>query len=154
MVKLNYYNNMKTLNQIKHILINYFESHAQIQQVVYSDDFDFNSNRNLIYPVVNIEYVNTNITTKTSNHIFKIVIADKVEVEDSNMEDNVHSDAIQIAEDFISHLERTEGWFLAGTSTINKFTDDTGDRTSGIVFTITLSVVRDKNRCNTPLKNT
>ena len=45
-----------TLNQIKKILIAWFQNHADINTVCYIDDFDFNSERNIIYPVSNIEY--------------------------------------------------------------------------------------------------
>ena len=67
---------MKTLNELKQIIKGYFESHAQINSVYYCDDFDFNAERSIQYPVVNIEYLNSNINDKLMNHIFKVVIAD------------------------------------------------------------------------------
>lgn len=144
---------MKTLNELKQIIKGYFESHAQINSVYYCDDFDFNAERSIQYPVVNIEYLNSNINDKLMNHIFKVVIADITEADNTEMEDNIHSDSLMIAEDFYTYLQNQEGIIFTKTSSINKFTDDTADRASGIVFTVTLSVIRPQNRCNAPLKN-
>lgn len=141
---------MLTLNKLKKILKDYFNNHAVINSVFYEDDFDFNSERNILYPVSNIQYLNSNITNKTINHNYKIVLGDICRPDDSEMEDNIHSDSLQVAEDFFTYLQNYEGLIFNKSSTINKFVDDTGDRTSGIVFTITLSVIRTQNRCSTP----
>lgn len=143
---------MLTLNNIKGILKTYFNSHALINSVYYEDDFDFNAERSIDYPVANVEYLNSNISDKTMNHNFKIVLADLTEPENNEMEDNIHSDSLQIAEDLFTYLQNYEGFSFNKSSTINKFTDDTSDRATGIVFTIQLSVVRPQNRCNTPIK--
>ena len=143
---------MKTLNELKLILIDYFKAHALINSVFYEDDFDFNAERSIDYPVANIEYLNSNISNKSMNHNFKIVLADITEPENNEMEDNIHSDALQIAEDFFTYLQNYEGFSFDKSSSINKFTDDTADRTAGIVFTIQLSVIRPQNRCNTPIR--
>lgn len=144
---------MKTLNELKQILIDYFQNHAWINSVYYMDDFDFNAERSIDYPVVNIEYVNSNINDKVFNHFFKVVIADIVEPDNTEQEDNVHSDALQVAEDFFTSLNEIEGVIFNKISSINKFTDDTGDRACGIVFTFTLGVIRPQNRCVIPTKN-
>lgn len=142
-----------TLNDLKILIKDFFNGHAQINSVYYCDDFDFNAERSIDYPVANIEYLNSNISNKTVNHNFKIVIADLTEPDNTDMEDTVHSDSLQIAEDFFTYLQNYEvGIFFNKTSTINKFTDDTGDRVSGIVFTVSLSLIRPMNRCNMPTK--
>lgn len=143
---------MKTLNELKTILKSYFNSHAIINSVYYEDDFDFNAERSIDYPVANIEYLNSNISNKTMNHNFKIVLADITEPENNEMEDNIHSDTLQIAEDFFTYLQNAEGFSFDKSSSINKFTDDTADRAAGIVFTIQISVIRPQNRCNTPTR--
>lgn len=130
----------------------FFENHGQINSIYYCDDFDFNAERSIDYPVTNIEYLNSTITDKTTNHNYKVVIGDLTKPDDTEMEDNVHSDCLQVAEDFYTYLYNYEGLIFNKTSTINKFTDDTGDRASGIVFTITLSVIRPQNWCSTPTK--
>jgi len=51
-----------------------------------------------------------------------------------------------IAEDFFSWAQDSEGW------NFQKFLDDAGDRTSGIVFKVSLNVIRSQNTCQIPLK--
>ena len=144
---------MITLDNIKQILKDYFNSHGQINSVYYCDDWDFNSERSINYPVVNIEYLNSNISNRTINHNFKIVIGDITESDNTDMEDQVHSQSLQIAEDFYTYLQNYEvGIFFNKVSTLNKFTDDTGDRVSGIVFTVTISAIRSQNICDKPTK--
>ena len=141
---------MLTLNQLKLILKDFFESHGMINSVYYFDDFDFAAERNISYPVANISYLNSNMSTKTLNHNFKVVIADICQPDNNDMQDNIHSDSLQVAEDFFTFLQNYEGFNLKRTTSINKFNDSNGDRTSGIVFTITLEVIRPMNWCNKP----
>jgi hypothetical protein len=141
-----------TLNNFKSLLKTWFQNHAQINSVYYCDDFDFNAERSIDYPTVNIEYLNSAINDKEMNHIFKIVIADITKPDDTEMEDNIISDSLQIAEDFFTYLQNAEGFRFNKTSSLQKFVDDTADRAAGIVFTITLSVIRPQNWCNTPTK--
>ena len=141
---------MLTLNQLKAILKAFFLNHGQINSTFYCDDFDFNSERNITYPVANVQYLNSSIANNQTNHSYSIVLADLCKADDSDMEDEIHSDWLQIAEDLYTYLQNYEGFSFNKTSTINKFTDDTGDRASGIVFTITLAVIRPQNRCSTP----
>lgn len=143
---------MKTLNELKYILKNFFLSHALINGVYYCDDFDFNAERSITYPVANIEYLSSQINLNMINHQFKVVLGDLTAPDDTDMEDNVHSDMLQVAEDLYTYLDNTEGFMFTQSSAINKFTDDTSDRASGIVFTITLSCVRKQDWCSTPTK--
>lgn len=57
---------------------------------------------------------------------------------------------LQIAEDFFTFLQNKEGWTFEQSLNIQKFLDDTSDRTSGIVFRISLEVIRPQNKCSTP----
>lgn len=141
-----------TLNQLKYRLIQFFEGHAQINQTVYADDFDLNAERNLLYPVVNLEWLNSNINNKVTNHRYKITIGDKVDENLEGIEDEVFSDSMLIAEDFFSWLQVQEGFNFNKISSIQKFSDDTRDRVSGIVFQIELAVVRPQNECSIPNK--
>ena len=141
---------MKTLNQIKKILTDFMSSHQQINDVKYEDDFDFNVERNLSYPVCNIEYLNSNMSGKEMRHQFKVVLADVVSENIKQHEDEIYSDMLQVAEDFFTYLQYSEGFDFIRSTNINKFTDDTHDRTAGIVFTITLSTIRLQNSCLNP----
>jgi hypothetical protein len=141
---------MLTLNQIKILLTDFFNSHNMINSVYYMDDFDFNAESSIDYPVVNIEYLNSAITDKVFNHNFKIVIGDITVPDNYEMEDMVHSDTLQIAEDFFTFLQNYNGNLIFDrASSIQKFVDDTGDRICGIVFTIRLGTIRAQNTCFT-----
>lgn len=144
---------MLSLNQISQKLIDFFSSHAQVSQVLYEDDFEFNAQRELNYPVAVIEFLDASINDKQLNYNFKIVIGDKAS-SDVLIQNEVISDAILIAEDLYAYLQDGEGWVFKKSSSIQKFVEDTGDNISGIVFTTTISVIRSQNTCQTPQKTT
>jgi len=145
---------MLTLNAIKIKLKAWFAEHAQINDVRYEDDFSFNAERNLSYPVTNIEFLDAAINNTYLNYNFKVSIGDMTDPNQPHQVDDVYSDSILVAEDFFAYLQREEGWVFNKSTSIQKFTDDTGDRVAGIVFRITLSVVRSQNTCATPTKIT
>lgn len=142
---------MLTLNQIRLKLIQFFQDHAQVNDVVYADDFEFNAERNLTYPVVNLEFLEASISNKFLNYSFKVVVGD-VAGDDAELQNEVISDSLLTAEDFFSFLQNEEGWSFSKSSRLNPFKDDSGDRVSGVVFTVILSVIRSQNTCATPTK--
>ena len=143
---------MLTLNQIKTKLIEYFNGHAQVNDVKYEDDFEFKAESNLTYPVVNIEYLDSNISNKLMNYNFKVVIADVVSEDRPELQDEIYSDTLLIAEDFFTFLQYQEGWTFSKSSSLQKFWDENGDRVCGIVFRVVLSVVRPQAECTKPSK--
>lgn len=141
---------MLTLNQIKQLIVGWLNSHAQLNSVYYEDDFDFNAERNINYPVCNIEYIESNLNNKAMNHSFKITLADLINDNIVGIEDEIYSDMLQVAEDFFTWLQNFEGFEASKSTNIQKFVNDTGDRTAGIVFRIILSVIRPQNTCSKP----
>lgn len=141
---------MLTLNQIKQRLIAWFNSHAQINAVKYETDFEFNAQRDLLYPAVNIEWQDASIQENATNHNFRILIGDLFDANHPEQAHDVHSDVMQIAEDFFSFLQNEEGWIFSKSTRINQFVDDMGDRVAGVVFVVTLSTVRPQNTCQKP----
>jgi len=144
---------MLTLNQIKYKLIAFFENHAQIKDVKYEDDFDFSAERNLVYPICNIEYLSSTVSGKETSHSFKIVLGDLYDVNIKGQSDEIQSDMLLIAEDFFSWAQDFEGFNFQKSVTIQKFVDDKSDRTSGIVFRVSLTVIRTQNTCQIPSKD-
>jgi len=124
-----------TLNQITKILIAWFKNHADINSTFYEDDFSFNAERNIIYPVTNIEYVESNISGKQDTHSSKLTLADLVDENLTGHADEIYSDMILIAQDFIAWASNADEWEFPKTINIQKFIDDTDDRTAGVVFT-------------------
>src|SRR5690348_66580 len=128
---------MLTLNQLNKKLTQFFQNHKQINQVIFSSDFDFASNRSLSYPVVNIEYMDASIQGDKVNHNYKVVIADLIDTNVEGSEYEIISDASLIAEDFFTYLQTCIYDFdFNRSSNIQNFTDDNGDRTAGIVFPV------------------
>jgi hypothetical protein len=143
-----------TLNQFKIILTDYFNNHQLIENVYYMDNFDFQAITASDYPICNIEYLNSSISRNVMFHNYKFVIGDITSPDNIDMEDNIHSDSLGVAEDFYTFLQNTyTGIIFDKTSTIQKFTDDAGDRISGIVFTCKLGTIRKQNICDTPVRN-
>ncbi len=143
---------MLSLNQIKNRLISYFSSHAQVNSVIYGDNFKFAAERNLKYPVANIEWLESNVSGKTMNHTFRLILADKTNPNIDAIQDEISSDMLLIADDFMSYLQDTEGWSFIRSSQIVKLTDEYLDRIDGIKFRISLSTIRRQNICVTPTK--
>lgn len=144
---------MLTLNQIKHTLIAWFNNHAQINNVTYESDFDFNAERNLIYPVVNIEYKYSNTSDKLINHLYLITIADLTDPNILGHDDEILNDTTLIAEDFLAWLQsQEEGLIFSKSSSIQPFYSDTHDRVSGITLGVTISVIRSQNTCQIPVR--
>lgn len=143
---------MLTLNQIKQKLIAFFENHAQINDVIYADEFEFDAKDGLTYPVANIEFLNASINDRVLSYNFKIVIGDTCP-DDTEMQNQTVSDSILIAEDLFSFLQYEPSFVFTKISSIQKFWDDNADRISGVVFTITLQVIRSQNTCAIPVKS-
>lgn len=143
---------MKTLNQVRNIIKGFFEGHALVNSVHTLQDFDFAAERNLEYKVVNIEYIDTSNNTNVFTHNFTITIADRTLQDSPVMEDDVVSDSIEIAEDFITWMERTQFKFGITTNNLKPFYDTNGDRVAGIVFNVGIDVIRKKNYCDVPSK--
>ena len=141
---------MLSLNQIKIKLKDHFNQHAQIASVYSDKNFDFAAEKYINYPTANIEFISANVSNRTLNYSFKIVLADLTNG-DKDLEDSVESDLLLISEDFFAFLQQTEGLFFDKSTSLIKFNDDKGDRTSGFVFTINLGVIRSQNECATPV---
>ncbi len=143
---------MLSLNQILNKLEGFFNDHAQVNEVVVASDFDFNAERNLTYPVVNLEHVDSNISDKKMNHRFKVVVADILSTDTKNHDNEIVSDSLLIAEDFFSWLQEQEGFEFTKSTNIQRFVEDGGDRTAGVTFVVTLSTIRAQNTCQKPTR--
>lgn len=126
-----------TLNQIIKEIRGYFELHILVNtaNVTIGDD-DLNAINNIIYPLVNIQYLDTDVTDKRMQHNFKIIIGDLTNPNVLGIDFEIYSDCIQIAGDFFSWMEDNYKLDWIRSTNIQPFQDDNGDRISGIVFTI------------------
>lgn len=68
---------MITINQYKKILKGVFDKHPQINTVTFGDDFDFNEESDVVYPVAHISFISPEkIRGDQKIHQFNITIAD------------------------------------------------------------------------------
>lgn len=144
---------MLTLNQLKYRFIHFFENHKQIKQVCYLDQYNFSAMRNLQYPVVNIEFNQSSIQDKFFVHSFNVFIGDKIQPDNINTEDEIVSDAMQIAEDFFTAFRYDYDMDMKPASNIQAVSDNFGDRVSGIVFTVQVYLGRLYNSCAITVTN-
>ncbi len=141
---------MITLNKIKTILKDWFENHKQVHHFYYGDVYGYAAIPDKDYVSVNAEFLESNLSGKFMNHSYRISIGDLVDVNIEGHEDEAISDCMNIAGDFFSYLDLVEEFTLLMNSNVQPFSDDTGDRISGVVFRIVLQAHRKANECSTP----
>ena len=143
---------MLSLNQIKQRLIDFFEGHAQINTVIYADDFDFNAYPDIVYKVVHIQPVNTIVRTNEIIHQFKIMIADIEDPLNATSEFDLYSDCELIANDFLAFFGDDDypDIIMDTNTTFQPFSESGTDRTAGVVFTAAIRQTRYINPCTIP----
>ncbi len=139
---------MTTLNQIKTLLKNWFLSHRQVRHFYWGDLYNYTAINDKDFVSVNVEFVDSSLNGKMMDHSFRISIGDRVDDNVEGHEDEVISDAVSIANDFFTFLEENEDFTFVMNINVQPFTDDTGDRLSGVVFRVILSVPRMANECH------
>jgi|GEM_PF-4453968 len=147
---------MLTINQVKLYLIGFFENHLQINTVVYDSDFNFNAEDDLLYKVVQIQPIDpVQVTYNEAVYKFKVVVADIIDPANNDSENDIQSDCISIANDFISYFgdEDFQDFFIDKNINIQTFTEKNGDRIAGCVFAFGVRQTRLFNPCSIPLGN-
>lgn len=134
-----------SLNEVISLIKTYFENHPLINTTnVTLDDADFNAINNILYPVVNIQYIDTDVVERRFQHNFKIIIADATNPNIENIDFEIFSDCLQIAGDFTSSLDNNYNFDWIKTTSIQPFQDGNVDRISGIVFTMGIITFTNK----------
>ncbi|RKR82662.1 hypothetical protein BDD43_2847 [Mucilaginibacter gracilis] len=146
---------MKSLNQLKTIIVDFFKSHYMVGSVYYTDDFDFAAYPDIKYRVVQIQPVgNTSIIGKEIINRFKIMIADIEDANNFQLCDEIWSDCQRIADDFITCFGDDDffDFYLDYNSVdMQNFSEVAGDRQSGIVFIASIRQTREMNPDAIPL---
>lgn len=136
---------IRNLKYVKNIIENYFKAHPMIQDIKFGDTDNLSTYKDLKYPLVNYEYVNSTFNTGLENlSKWEVVIAD---LADDESEFDVIDNANEIAQDFLKYLEKHDDVEILGNITIAPFQDNFGDRTAGVLFTVTFNAFR--NNCLT-----
>lgn len=143
---------MITVNQYIKLLENFFGKHKLINTVLIGDNYEFNANSNVIYPVVNIEYITENLQPANIATQFQITVADLYDPNIRKSEYKIYSDSNQIANDCISYFgnQYDVDYEVNENISIQKFTEGNDDRTAGCVFVVTFNQFRTSNNCIIP----
>ena len=90
----------KTYNNVIDTIKCVGEKHFQIQAVTTGDIFDIDLNKNTLFPLLHINTINVNASKGQLQHNFQLVVADTVEPDESENEQEVLSDTLSIMLDF------------------------------------------------------
>lgn len=135
-----------SLNQVLEAIKAYFKAHPLISQVnITIDDDSFNALTGLTYPVVNLQYVDSDAVADRFQHNFKVIIADLTNPNVEGIDFEIYSDSLQIAGDFFHWLEDNYSFDAIRTTNFQPFTDSNVDRITGVVFNLGIFTWLNKN---------
>ena len=152
-----YYN---VLNYFKTIMTNH-PSIAMVSQGALSD-FDYDEFPN--YPVGNVQIINANWGTSTTDYQIQLIVADKVKNKNNESEPttneitlpfykrddlvDIHANTFSILNDLTSYTQRSVDGFEINTEIVcEPFSDRFNNGLAGWSATFTLTTHNDKNRC-------
>tara|TARA_R100001082_G_scaffold18573_1_gene9193 strand:- start:1060 stop:1569 length:510 start_codon:yes stop_codon:yes gene_type:complete len=92
------------------------EKHFQIQAVTTGDIFDIDLNKNTLFPLLHINTINVNASKGQLQHNFQLVVADIVEPDESENEQEVLSDTLAIMLDIIATFRSGSTLYLSSAS--------------------------------------
>lgn len=142
---------MITTNQYIKLINDFFEAHAQINTTLNGDEFNFNADSDIVYPVAHSEYKRQSTTSTNIATQFLITIGDIFDSNINNAEVDIWSDTNQIAMDFIDYLSNQDGDFIIVENVaVEPFKNGNVDRIAGVSFTITFNQWREANDCIIP----
>lgn len=152
---------MVSLNQIIKVVSDIADQHYMVktfQSGNLSQFAEIDQQSDLVYPLCFLNRLSGSSTGGAFYFNFELVITDLVKKDRSN-EQEVISDCMQIATDFVTLLERPEylgqnaDSFLNPSQTINYgfLSEDYSDRVSGVVVTFQIKQGFDYNKCITPV---
>tara|TARA_R100000781_G_scaffold17777_2_gene14034 strand:+ start:87 stop:635 length:549 start_codon:yes stop_codon:yes gene_type:complete len=172
----------KTFNNVIETLARLGEYHEQIETVSVGDIYDVNLEKNELFPLLHINYVNVSTGDAELVYNFQIFIMDLVSEKDNwqtynakgltklidnkNNEQQVYNQTLEIATDIIGMLRHSTRQSLAGVDDINApiyFTQDQftiepfserfDNMLCGQVFQLGVKVMNDFDTCTIPVTN-
>ena len=141
---------MVSLNQIVSRIQAIADQHYQVKSFDsgnVSQAFEKDSLDRLLYPRVFLNQLGATSTGGSLYYNFELIITDLVDKDRGN-EQEVKSDCMQIATDFVSIMERPEYINLDADAFLS---DDYADRVSGVVVSFQIKQGFTFNRCITPI---
>ena len=141
---------VRNLKYVKESIENYFQNHMFINTVKFGDTDNLNTYDDLNYPLMNFEYLDSQFKMGTKNKArFQFAIMD---LSDDLNEFDVIDSMNEIANDYLKFLENDVEITIDDNVSLQPFSDEFGDRCSGVTFTISFYIHR--NNCDDilPLK--
>ncbi len=138
------------------IIKGFFETHSLINTVKSGNQFNFNADSNILYPVAHIEYITQGTGSDYKRLYFLITIADIFDPNLPDSEEDIYSDSNETADDFLNHFANVydQDYKLIDVSNIEikKFTNGNLDRVCGCTLLVTFEQYRTASDCEIPYK--
>jgi hypothetical protein len=140
------------------------ESHLQIQAVTTGDIWDIDLNKNTLFPLLHINIIDVNASNGQLQHNFQLVVADIVEPDESENEQEVLSDTLSIMLDIVSIFRNGETLYHYNTAngteqarywtsddfTIEPFTERFDNTLAGWTLNLPIVIEWVYDTCNIP----
>ena len=153
----------KTYNNVIDTIKCVGEGHIQIQAVTTGDIWDIDLNKNTLFPLLHINIISVNASKGQLQHNFQLVVADIVEPNESENEQEVLSDTLSIALDIISifrngetlyhynidHGEEARYW-TTDDFTLEPFTERFDNTLAGWTLNLPIVIEFPYDTCNIP----
>lgn len=133
---------MVNLFTYQQLIYEFAVKHLQVNTVLTGDKKDLTGHRDIMYPLLNIEYLDKQVRGAEDIYRFEIIIAD---LSNDQNELIVINDSNMVADDLINYFENVDQFedleFFSNVS-IKPFTDSFGDRVSGVTFAVNMTGFR------------
>ena len=153
----------KTYNNVIDTIKCVGEGHLQIQAVTTGDIWDIDLNKNTLFPLFHINTINVNASKGQLQYNFQLVIADIVEPNESENEQEVLSDTLSIMTDIISIFRNGETlyfynaeageearYWTADDFTLEPFTERFDNTLAGWTLNLPIVIEFPYDTCNIP----
>ena len=134
----------------KDLIVDFFNSHLQINAVLVGDKKSITKERNIVYPLANIEYLDKQIRNNDDVYRFEIIIAS---LSNEDIELSVINDCNLIGDDLVTYFEDTdrfEDLEIFTNVTLKPFADSFGDSVSGVTFVVSMTGFREACKLSIP----
>ena len=154
----------KTYNNVIDTIKCVGEGHLQIKAVTTGDIWDIDLNKNTLFPLLHINIINVNASKGQLQHNFQLVVADIVEPDGSENEQEVLSDTLSIMLDIVSIFRNGETLYHYNTAndadqarywtaddfTLEPFTERFDNTLSGLTLNLPIVIEFPYDTCNIP----
>jgi hypothetical protein len=154
----------KTLNNVYDTIKCVGEGHLQIQTVTTGDIWDIDLSKLTLFPLLHINIINVNASKGQLQHNFQLVVADIVEPDESENEQEVLSDTLSIMLDIISIFRNGEILYHYNTAndaeqarywtvddfTLEPFTERFDNTLAGWTLNLPIVIEFPYDTCNIP----